>query len=278
LTSTPTPLTFTTTTATATAPLVTPHCPKLIMAIKDKLSHVVEAVTDKVSSQSSHHNSVNTASKTPAAYPAGATHPPPGEKSVNGVIDKGSLKSAATGPLGAHKDHPGKTALGGSGKHDVSAQEHVENEMVGKHAGTKTVPVPTGKTVPVVPVVPVAAVKPVTTTPASAKVVDADAYAVASTKTTTVEGSTHPVGESDGLRDVKFYLSMGGEGHKMAVKGSWDGWKEEVDCSSGDGAVLHLKPGVYSYKYLLDGNWITDSSTETTTDSDGNVNNILTVV
>eukprot|EP00168_Porphyra_purpurea_P017033 TRINITY_DN572_c0_g1_i1.p1 TRINITY_DN572_c0_g1~~TRINITY_DN572_c0_g1_i1.p1 ORF type:complete len:234 (-),score=74.08 TRINITY_DN572_c0_g1_i1:157-858(-) len=180
------------------------------MAIKDKLSHVVEAVTDKVATHSSSHNSVNTASKTPAAYPAGATHPLPGEKSINGATDKGSMKYETTGPVGSHKDHPSKTPLGGGGKHDVGAKEHLENEMTGKDAGTKTAAVRTGKTTPVVPVVPVAAVKPVATTPVSAKAVDVDAYAVASAKTTPVEGTTHPVGESDGLRDVKFYLSMGG--------------------------------------------------------------------
>lgn len=266
--------------------------------IKGKISNVVETVTEKVSGG---QDSVHTASKTPPAAPAGATHPVPGDRSINGSTDHGSIKTVPPTVSG-----------------NKSAQARLE-EKVKETTPSKTLPMPSKtlptpsktvtstttaakvKTAPVeaVPVVaveapatakaeavlPAKAVKPVpdATVPVT-KLTEAEAYAIlppagavaGATKST--ETHKHAVeSPSDGKKEVAFHLAMGGSGHKVAVKGSWDSWAEEVDCSADGGAKLRLKPGTYHYKYIMDGSWINDASGNTVTDADGNVNNVLEV-
>lgn len=259
--------------------------------IKGKISNVVDAVTEKVSGG---QDSVHTASKTPPAAPAGATHPVPGDRSINGSTDRGSIKTVPPTVNG-----------------DKSAKERLE-EKVKEPTPSKTLATPSQtvtpsttavkvkaapvETVPVVAVeapatakaetvLPAKAVKPVAdaTVPVT-KFTEAEAYAVlppagavaGATKST--DSHKHPVETpSDGKKEVTFHLAMGGTGHKVAVKGSWDSWAEEVDCSADGGAKLRLKPGTYHYKYIMDGTWINDASGNTVTDADGNVNNVLEV-
>ncbi|GAB0491399.1 hypothetical protein MMPV_002652 [Pyropia vietnamensis] len=267
--------------------------------IKDKISNVVEAVGDKVSAVTggSEHDSVHTASKVPPAAPAGATYPVPGDRSVNGATDRGSIKTV-----------PQTVGGGNKARLEQKVKEPTPSKMVTTAGATKaqtvphdTVPVvakakaaPAPDVVPVVAVeapkgaksenvVPPKAVHPVATaTVPVTKFSEADAYAVLPPAEAAAgsEGSTHstqPVKPSDGLKEVNFHLAMGGTGHKIAVKGSWDNWAEEVDCSGDKGAMLRLKPGTYQYKYILDGQWVNDASGNTVTDADGNVNNVLEV-
>lgn len=264
--------------------------------IKDKISNVVEAVSDKVGvvTGSNGHDSVHTASKTPPAAPAGATHPLPGDRSINGSTDRGSIKTVPQTVGGGAKARleqkvkepmPSKTVTAAG----ATKAKTVPDETVPIVAKAKAVPGP--EVVPVVPVeaakaenvVPAKAVHPVAnaTVPVT-KFSEANAYAVLPPAGAVADSvgsthSTHPVKQSDGLKEVNFHLAMGGAGHKIAVKGSWDNWAEEVDCSSDKGAVLRLKPGTYQYKYILDGQWINDSSGNTVADADGNINNVLEV-
>lgn len=110
------------------------------------------------------------------------------------------------------------------------------------------------------------------------KFAEADAYAVLPPAVAPAgsTSSTHPVEPSDGLKEANFHLIMGGTGHSVVVKGSWDNWSEEVDCSGDGGGMVRLKPGTYQYKYILDGQWINDAG-NTVLDADGNVNNVLEV-
>lgn len=255
--------------------------------IKDKISNVVDAVTDKVSevTGSGGQDSVHTATQTPPAAPAGATHPVPGDRSINGSTDRGSIKTVPQTDNGANKSSAAaKTLL------EQKVKEPTPSKTVTAAAAAKAKAVPV-ETVPVVAVetpkvekteavLPATAVNPVANASVPVtKFAEADAYAVlppAGTDAGSV-GSTHPVKPSDGLKEVNFRLSMGGTGHTVAVKGSWDSWAEEVDCSGEGGGMLRLKPGTYHYKYILDGQWINDASGNTVTDADGHVNNVLEV-
>lgn len=266
--------------------------------IKGKISNVVDAVTEKVSGG---HDSVHTATKTPPAAPAGATHPVPGDRSINGATDHGSIKTVPPTVNGdksakerleekVKEPTPSKTLATPSQTRRTTSETVTPSTTAAK---VKTAPV---ETVPVVAVeapatakaeavLPAKAVKPVAdaTVPVT-KFSEAEAYAVLppagalAGETKSTETHKHPVEPpSDGKKEVTFHLAMGGTGHKVAVKGSWDSWAEEVDCSADGGATLRLKPGTYQYKYIMDGSWINDASGNTVTDADGNVNNVLEV-
>lgn len=269
--------------------------------LKSKVSNVVDAVTDQVGevTGSSGQDSVHTATKTPPAAPAGTTHPVPGDKSINGSTDRGSIQTVPQKVSGGD--------MGGAGakarlEQKVTKSTPSEPVTAAAAAKAKTVPAATvpvvaeakavpAETMPVVTmetpkigkteaVLPATAVNPVANASMPVtKFPEAEAYAVLSPAAAVAgsTGSTHPVTPSDDLMEVNFHLTMGGIGHKVAVKGSWDSWAEEVDCSGDGGAVLRLKPGTYHYKYIVDGQWINDASGNTVTDADGHVNNVLEV-
>jgi len=65
----------------------------------------------------------------------------------------------------------------------------------------------------------------------------------------------------------------------VCVAGSFNGWKPykleakgDVFCSS-----MHLMPGSYEFKFIVDGSWVCDPNRPTSTDSTGNANNLLVV-
>jgi len=71
------------------------------------------------------------------------------------------------------------------------------------------------------------------------------------------------------------------EGEKVAITGSFTNWKEQIPLLIRDSnewkLTLKLPPGVYTYKFVVDGVWCYDMQHETTRDPDGNVNNVVRV-
>jgi 5'-AMP-activated protein kinase regulatory beta subunit len=73
-----------------------------------------------------------------------------------------------------------------------------------------------------------------------------------------------------------------GTAQSVEVKGSYDGWgparrlQKQPDGSWSIAA--YLSPGVYQYKYVVDGVWRFNPSSPVVRDEDGNLNNVLEVV
>ena len=65
----------------------------------------------------------------------------------------------------------------------------------------------------------------------------------------------------------------------VQVAGSWDDWKLHDLKRDGDdwNVFLELKPGVYHYKYIVDGVWLHDPSKKWADDGKGNINNLIVV-
>lgn len=75
-----------------------------------------------------------------------------------------------------------------------------------------------------------------------------------------------------GKSDVTFVYAPGGEVQKVAVAGSFNGWNPDdgIMRRQKDGTYRRkeaLGPGCHEYKYLVDGQWLTDP------DGDGRVPN-----
>lgn len=67
---------------------------------------------------------------------------------------------------------------------------------------------------------------------------------------------------------------------KVCVAGSWDGWADRHELQLDDGvftlaASTIAAPGSYSYKFIVDGNWVTDPSQAVVDDGAGNLNHHL---
>jgi len=71
------------------------------------------------------------------------------------------------------------------------------------------------------------------------------------------------------------------EGEKVSVTGSFNNWKEQIPMLirdyNGWKLTLKLFPGVYTYKFVIDGRWCHDMRHEATRDPDGNLNNVVRV-
>jgi 1,4-alpha-glucan branching enzyme len=70
------------------------------------------------------------------------------------------------------------------------------------------------------------------------------------------------------------------QGTKVYLSGSFNNWSTQQiplkSCDSGWVANLKLKPGKYSYKYILDGRWIQDPFNKLTEDDTyGGYNSVL---
>ncbi|KAI0564293.1 carbohydrate-binding module family 48 protein [Gracilaria domingensis] len=69
-------------------------------------------------------------------------------------------------------------------------------------------------------------------------------------------------------------------GSSVFVTGSFADWKEQRPVVTDDGSykvTLALPPGKHLYKFVVDGQWFYDITQPTEADSEGNVNNIVTV-
>ena len=79
--------------------------------------------------------------------------------------------------------------------------------------------------------------------------------------------------------DVEF-LCSGAEDY-VKVAGTWDGWRpHHLSYSRAEDTwqlSLALPPGTYSYKYIIDGEWLHDPSRRWADDGHGNINNVITV-
>jgi 1,4-alpha-glucan branching enzyme len=81
---------------------------------------------------------------------------------------------------------------------------------------------------------------------------------------------------------TSFRLKGYADASVVAVAGSFNNWNQSqiLFAREGDGWVcrLDLKPGIYTYKFIVDGNWLLDpSNPDTAEDEAGNVNNVVEV-
>lgn len=70
------------------------------------------------------------------------------------------------------------------------------------------------------------------------------------------------------------------EATAVQVAGSFNDWKEKLDMKKRDGKyeiAVPLKPGKYTYKFVVDGEWCYDFVAPNEKDADGNVNNVIMV-
>lgn len=79
---------------------------------------------------------------------------------------------------------------------------------------------------------------------------------------------------------ARFYLPAFKSANKVFIAGTFNDWStiQSPMQSVNDGWMidLNLKPGKYSYKYIVDGKWITDPNNKLNeTDSDGEYNSVI---
>lgn len=73
-------------------------------------------------------------------------------------------------------------------------------------------------------------------------------------------------------------------GNKVEVRGSWDAWGDPTPLKPGAGewlgcsVRLPLPPGVYMYKFVVDGVWMHDAHKPTVSDGAGGLNNAVRVL
>jgi len=70
-----------------------------------------------------------------------------------------------------------------------------------------------------------------------------------------------------------------GAGADVQVAGEFNGWTPQAAerRETGWELKLNLQPGRYQYKWVVDGNWLVDTTQKTETDESGNQNNVLTI-
>eukprot|EP01117_Protostelium_nocturnum_P019180 TRINITY_DN8246_c0_g1_i1.p1 TRINITY_DN8246_c0_g1~~TRINITY_DN8246_c0_g1_i1.p1 ORF type:complete len:308 (+),score=127.81 TRINITY_DN8246_c0_g1_i1:374-1297(+) len=91
------------------------------------------------------------------------------------------------------------------------------------------------------------------------------------------EFSSEEDGEKKALPTV-FSWKHGGK--SIYLSGSFNKWKERIPMqeSHGDFTVIQtLPPGVYYYRFIVDGKWQTDPGLPMVTDANGEVNNIIEI-
>lgn len=82
--------------------------------------------------------------------------------------------------------------------------------------------------------------------------------------------------------NVMFQLLGYGDANVVALAGTFNGWKQSETFLIKDGnrwwCRLKLEPGKYLYKFIVDGDWITDPGNQNTEDDGhGNINSVLLV-
>lgn len=99
-------------------------------------------------------------------------------------------------------------------------------------------------------------------------------------KVTTVEEKNKVEDDKDmETKDVVFEWTHSTPGQVM-ITGSFTEWTDKVELNNVDGKYqvnMQLKPGKYSYKFIVDDEWCYDVTCPTETDESGNVNNVITV-
>ncbi len=82
--------------------------------------------------------------------------------------------------------------------------------------------------------------------------------------------------------NTTFRLKGHADASIVALAGSFNNWNQSQLLFAREGDVwvcrLDLDPGVYQYKFIVDGNWLLDpSNPDTAEDEAGNVNNVIEV-
>lgn len=231
------------------------------VGVVDKIAAVTTGIADKLGATTP--SSQTSLAPHPPAPPAESVNPPRPEH----VPPGGSLPVAQPPPLS-----PGAKALAPDGKEvtPVGAGAPVAQPVAsvsveegGTGAATATTPPAAMVERPVVPVVPARVAVPVRPVPTEA--------VASATGPTTMASAV----ADDGRRTVRFRW-MTPTTSSVAVKGSWDGWAGEVDCS-GEGGEVALLPGTYKWKYIVDGEPVCGKGSNVVVDAEGNSNHILTI-
>jgi 1,4-alpha-glucan branching enzyme len=96
--------------------------------------------------------------------------------------------------------------------------------------------------------------------------------------------SAELLGTSSRVLETEFELNLEGyeDADNVSVAGEFNDWDPEADPMSLSGGVwtitLGLDPGRYEYKFVVDGDWITDpANPEKVSDPYGGFNSVLTV-
>ena len=90
-----------------------------------------------------------------------------------------------------------------------------------------------------------------------------------------------------GCGDIEFQYDAGTQAGVVFLSGSFNNWGDSpasgtpMDDDDGDGiwtVVVHLEPGKYTYKFVVDGEWLLDpANPNQEDDGNGNVNSVLYV-
>jgi hypothetical protein len=81
-----------------------------------------------------------------------------------------------------------------------------------------------------------------------------------------------------GLAQVPLVLDWNEGGKKVAVAGTFTGWRKRVNLRKTNGgfsAVLQVRPGTHRFHFLVDGEWRISNEFATAVDSEGNLLNYL---
>ena len=62
----------------------------------------------------------------------------------------------------------------------------------------------------------------------------------------------------------------------MTLKGSWDNWETDIAIKNNH-VFLKIVPGIYYFKFIVDGNWTVDQELMTCEDNNGILNNIIKI-
>ena len=63
---------------------------------------------------------------------------------------------------------------------------------------------------------------------------------------------------------IRFSISPGDAGKKIALAGSFNNWVPKAMRKQKDGSfacTVELSPGTYEYKFVVDGQWVVDPDT-----------------
>eukprot|EP01111_Echinosteliopsis_oligospora_P013997 TRINITY_DN5177_c0_g1_i1.p1 TRINITY_DN5177_c0_g1~~TRINITY_DN5177_c0_g1_i1.p1 ORF type:complete len:299 (-),score=98.68 TRINITY_DN5177_c0_g1_i1:58-954(-) len=81
-------------------------------------------------------------------------------------------------------------------------------------------------------------------------------------------------------RLVPTVFTWSGGGKDVYITGAFNGWKEKIPLNLSEKdftAIQYLPPGVYQYKFIVDGKWVHAADQPIQTDMKGNINNFLEV-
>ncbi len=90
----------------------------------------------------------------------------------------------------------------------------------------------------------------------------------------------HPMAGQDTKKVQTFMWTLNGNVKEVCLAGDFNKWKPEpmAKCENGFRATLKLEPGVYQYKFVVDGAWKVDPAGKGIAKNDfGTTNSVLLV-